>query len=347
MTIADDVPRDSFGRDTLTLEQAAAPLLEQLEQDNNQEAPLGWIPTVQRLITSLILFGPLVGVVVAAVALFGGHVTVLDLVLAVSFYAVSGHGMTAGFHRMLTHRSFETRRWVKVALVLAGSLAMEGSVNGWVANHRRHHVYADRDGDPHSPYAYGSSTIACVRGALHAHVGWLFQCQPSDVDQWAADLEADPDLVMISNLFPVMCVVSLAAPTLIAWAITGTLAGALGGLIWGGLVRVFVLQHSTFAVNSACHLWGKRPYATNDDDRATNFAPMALLTMGEAWHNVHHSSPRLARHGVDRGQIDSTARLIWILERLGLVWNVRWPDRARLELRRRQPADLVERTTVS
>jgi stearoyl-CoA desaturase (Delta-9 desaturase) len=155
------------------------------------------------------------------------------------------------------------------------------------------------------------------------------------VNRWAPDLEGDPDLVMISRLFPLMCLVSLAAPTIIAWAITGTFEGALGGFVWGGLVRVFLLQHSTFAVNSACHIWGKRPFRTNDDDRATNFAPMALLTMGEAWHNLHHSSPRLARHGVDRGQIDSTARLIWLLERAGLVWNVRWPDRDRLDLRRR------------
>ena len=147
------------------------------------QAARRWVHRAQRSVTALILFGPHVGIIMAGLTLFGSKVTVLDLALLVIFYAVSGHGMTAGFHRLLTHRSFKTRTWVKLALVIAGSLAMEGTVNGWVANHRRHHVYADRDGDPHSPYAYGTSPMACARGALHAHVGWLFQCQPSNEEQ--------------------------------------------------------------------------------------------------------------------------------------------------------------------
>jgi stearoyl-CoA desaturase (Delta-9 desaturase) len=293
---------------------------------------------LQRSVTALVLFGPLAGVVLGVLALARGHISGLDIALAVFFYALTGHGITAGFHRMFAHRAFKARRLVKISLAVAGSLAIEGSLNAWVANHRRHHVYSDRDGDPHSPYAYGTSPWACVRGALHAHVGWMFQAQETDVRRWAPDLEADHDLVVVSRLFPLLCVATLALPTLIAWAVTGTASGAIGGFVWGGLVRVFVLQHSTFAVNSACHIWGKRPFTTHDDDRATNFAPMALLTMGENWHNLHHSSPSLARHGVDRGQLDSTARLIWLLERARLVRDVRWPDRTRLDLRRRPAA---------
>lgn len=294
-------------------------------------------PGVQRAITALIVFGPLFGVVAAAVALFGHGVSVTDLVLAVVFYAVAGHGVTAGYHRLFAHRAFTARRWVKITLAVAGSLALEGSLISWVANHRRHHAYTDRAGDPHSPYAYGATPWARTRGALHAHVGWLFLSQPTDEAHWAVDLLADHDLVVVSRAFPVLGVVSLAAPAAIGWALSGTLAGAVGGLIWGGLVRVFVLHHSTFAVNSACHIWGKRPFATRAGDRATNFAPLALVSLGENWHNLHHAFPTLARHGVDRGQLDSTARLIWLLERLGAISAVRWPDRTRLARRRLAP----------
>ncbi|MHB8451337.1 MAG: acyl-CoA desaturase [Mycobacteriales bacterium] len=290
--------------------------------------------SVQRTITAVIVFGPLVGVVAAAVALFDHGVTIVDLVLLVVFYAGTGHGISAGYHRLFAHRSFKAARWLKLTLATAGSLAFEGSVNSWVASHRRHHAYTDRNGDPHSPYAYGVTPWARSRGALHAHIGWLFQGQPSDEAHWAPDLVSDPDLVTISRLFPALCVASLVLPGLIGWAVAGTPAGAFGGFIWGGLVRVFLLHHSTFAVNSACHLWGKRPFSTRPADRATNFAPLAVLSLGENWHNLHHSLPTLARHGVDRGQLDSTARLIWLLERTGAVWAVRWPDAATIERHR-------------
>ena len=292
---------------------------------------------VQLVITSVIVFGPLLGVAVAGVALFGRGVTALDLVLAFSFYLFTGHGLSAGFHRLFSHRSFKAARWVKVTLAVAGSMAFEGSVIGWVANHRRHHAYTDQLGDPHSPHAYGTTPWARTRGLAHAHVGWLFQCQATEERRWAPDLVADTDLVVVSRMFPVLCVASLAAPAVIGWAFTGTLAGAVGGFIWGGLVRVFLLHHSTFAVNSACHLWGKQPFTTRDADRSTNFAPLALLAMGDNWHNLHHSCPTLARHGVDRGQLDSTARLIWVLERAGAIRDVKWPDRAKLQTRRRTP----------
>ena len=292
----------------------------------------------QQLVTALIVFGPFVGVVLAVVGLFGRGVTPLDLALGVVFFAVSGHGATAGYHRLLAHRSFKAARGVKIILAVAGSLAIEGSVNAWVANHRRHHAFTDQPGDPHSPYQYGTGARALVRGAVHAHVGWLFQAQPTDEARWAPDLVGDPDLVLISRAFPVLAIASLVAPTLIGWAATGTAAGALGGLVWGGLVRVFLLHHATFAVNSACHLWGRRPFVTREADRATNFAPLAVLAMGENWHNLHHSCPTLARHGVERGQLDSTARLIWLLERARLVWDVRWPQPANLDRRRRDTA---------
>ncbi len=289
----------------------------------------------ERAFTALVVFGPLAGVVVGAMALFGRGVSVTDLVLAVVLFAVTGHGLSTGFHRLFSHRSFKPARWVKIALAVAGSMAFEGSVIGWVANHRRHHAYTDRKGDPHSPYAYGTSRRQLTRGLFHAHTGWLFQGQATDEARWAPDLLSDPDLVLISNLFPVLCVVSLALPAAIGWAVTGTLAGAVGGFVWGGLVRVFFLHQTTFAVNSACHIWGTRPFTTRRSDRSTNFAPLAILSMGDNWHNLHHSLPALARHGVDPGQLDSSARLIRILEWMGAATEVRWPDPAVVEARRR------------
>ena len=289
---------------------------------------------VGQIVTGLILFGPIVGVIAVASGLLHHRVTVLDLVLLVVFYALSGHGLTAGFHRMLTHRAFKAKRWVKITLCICGSMGFEGSVNGWVANHRRHHAFTDRSGDPHSPYEYGTGGWNAIRGAMHAHLGWLLQGQATDERRWAPDLLADRDLVVISNLFPLWCTLSLVLPTAIAWLWTGTLAGAIGGLVWGGLIRMFLLHHCTFAVNSACHLWGKRPFKTALNDKATNFAPLFLMSMGENWHNLHHSSPTLARTGVDRGQIDTTGRLIWFLERFGAVSDVRWPVGARLAQRR-------------
>jgi stearoyl-CoA desaturase (delta-9 desaturase) len=307
-------------------------------------------PTEQRLtvvgsvVTALILFGPLAGVVIAAVSLFGRGVTILDLGLGVFFYAVTGHGLSVGYHRMCAHRACKPTRGAKIALAVAGSMGFEGALVGWVAIHRRHHAFTDRPGDPHSPHLHGNSTADRIRGAFHAHIGWLFRQQPTEIARWAPDLAADPDLVRISSMFPLFCVVSLALPTAIGWAVTGTYAGALGGLVWGGLVRVFVLQHSTFAVNSACHIWGRRPFKTRVEDRATNFAPLAVLAMGDNWHNLHHSNPRFARHGVERHQIDSTARVIRLLELAGLVSDVRWPTPASLQARRvdaaaAEPAD--------
>lgn len=306
-----------------------------------ERAPSPASGRIQVAVTALVLFGPLVGTAVAAVSLFGHGVDLLDVILAVAFYAVTGHGVTAGYHRLFAHRGYVATRWTKVALCVAGSLAFQGSMIGWVAHHRRHHAYTDVEGDPHSPHVCGARRWPRVRGMVHAHVGWLFRTPVTDASRWAPDLVADKDLVLISRLFPLGCVVSLGAPALIAWGITGTASGAIGGLVWGGFVRVFVLQQATFAVNSACHLWGNRPFRTRTRDRSTNFAPLAVLAMGENWHNAHHSNPRMARHGVDPGQLDSTARFIRLLEVFHLVSAVRWPSPAELDAKRRIAADGV------
>lgn len=296
---------------------------------------------IQAAVTALVLFGPLVGTAIAAVSFFGHGVDLLDVVLAVVFYAITGHGVTAGYHRLFAHRGFVATRWTKIALCAAGSGAFQGSVLSWVAHHRRHHAFTDVRGDPHSPYPCDDDGWPRLRGLVHAHVGWLFRAPAADTARWAPDLVADRDLLVLSRLFPLACAVSLGAPALLAWAITGTASGALGGFVWGGLVRVFVLQQATFAINSACHLWGTRPFRTRARDRSTNFAPLAVLSMGENWHNAHHSNPRMARHGVDPRQLDSTARLIRLLELCHLASAVRWPSPTELDARRQPPEHAI------
>jgi stearoyl-CoA desaturase (Delta-9 desaturase) len=290
----------------------------------------------QLTVTAVLVVGPFAGLVAAVWLLWGHGVGFADIGLAVFFYLLTGFGVTVGFHRCLTHRSFTARPALRVALAVAGSLSFQGEVNGWVAVHRRHHAFTDRPGDPHSPYRYGTGPAGQLRGLLHAHAGWLLGNDPTSRQAYAPDMLADPAMRAISRAFPALCVVSLALPFGIGWAIDGA-RGALLALLWAGLVRIFLLQHVTWSVNSLCHLLGSRPFTTRRHDRATNLWPLALLSLGESWHNTHHSDPACARHGVDRGQLDPSARLIRIFEHAGWVTGVRWPSPARLDKRRRRP----------
>ncbi len=292
---------------------------------------------VQLSVTGLIVVGPFVGLAAAMWSFWGHGLNAVDLVLAVLFYALTGFGVTAGFHRCFTHGSFTARPALRAALALAGSMAFQGQVIGWVAIHRRHHAFTDCPGDPHSPYRYGTGPIGQLRGLAHAHVGWLFKDATTSPERYAPDLVAEPVMRRISTAFPLLCVVSLALPASIGWALGGP-PGALTALLWAGLVRVCLLQHVTWSVNSLCHLLGSRPFTTRSHDRSTNLWPLALLSFGESWHNTHHSDPTCARHGVDRGQIDATARLIWVFEQFGWAGKVRWPEAGRLAKHRRESA---------
>ena len=295
--------------------------------------------TLQLTVTAVLVAGPFAGLAVAVWLLWGHGVGLADIGLAAFFYLLTGFGVTVGFHRCLTHRSFTARPALRVALALAGSLSFQGEVNGWVAVHRRHHAFTDRPGDPHSPYRYGTGPAGQLRGVLHAHAGWLFGSDPTSRQTYAPDMLADPAMRAISRAFPALCAVSLALPFAIGWVIGGT-RDALLALLWAGLVRILLLQHVTWSVNSLCHLLGSRPFTTRRHDRATNLWPLALLSLGESWHNTHHSDPSCARHGVDRGQLDLSAGLIRLFERAGWASGVRWPDAARLDRRRSGPAVL-------
>ena len=281
--------------------------------------------TVHRAITALLIVGPLVGVAVSVPFLWGRALHPRDIVLALILYAVTGHGVTVGFHRMFTHRGFTATRALKITLAVAGSMAIQGSLVSWVANHRRHHVNSDKPGDPHSPHTSSSG----FRGFVHAHVGWLFGADTASAERYAADLLKDRDVVVVSKLFPLFAVVSLALPFAIGSLLSLSLVGGLTAFIWAGLIRMALLHHVTWSVNSICHMFGRRPFATTDESR--NVAVLAVISMGESWHNFHHASPNSARHGVLRHQFDSTARVIRVFEKAGWATNVRWPTADRLE----------------
>lgn len=282
----------------------------------------------------LFIWAPFAAIVTAlALAIRGHAVSFLSLGLGVGFYVVTAHGITIGYHRMLTHRSFKPRRWLKIVLTVAGAMAIQGGPIRWVADHRKHHKHSDRDDDPHSPWRFGTGPKALARGLWWAHTGWLFRREQAVKAMYALDLLDDHDIALIHQFFPLCVTVSVLAPPAIALAVTGSVAAAASALLWASGVRIFLLHHVTFAINSVCHVAGNRPFTTRD--RSTNFWPLAVLSMGESWHNLHHADPTCARHGVARAQLDSSARLIRWFELAGWARDVRWPDPTRLARRER------------
>lgn len=258
-----------------------------------------------------------------------------DLVLLVAMHVVAGLGITVGFHRLLTHRSFETKPWVRGLLTAAGSLAIEGRPSHWVADHRRHHAYADVEGDPHSPHVgYGHEGPGfwnAVRGAWHAHIGWFLSDGQTPASRFAPDLLKDRVVMSIDRQFPWFVLLALVIPGALGFVLTGgSWVGALTGAFWGGAVRIFVTHHVTWSVNSICHMFGRRPFATGD--KSTNNWVLALPTLGEAWHHNHHAFPTSAFHGLRRWQkaLDPSGWVVWSLEKTGLAWNVRRVSEAQM-----------------
>ena len=278
--------------------------------------------TSERVVRLMVFGVPPAALAVAGWLAWGGTLHWHDLVVLAITYTLSGLGVTVGFHRLFTHRSFKTTRGVRAALAILGSTSVEGPVIEWVATHRKHHNFSDRPGDPHSPHAEcAAGWRGALRGLAHAHVGWMFRGKDmANPARYAKDLLADRDLRVISRLFPLWVVLGLAVPFGLGFALTGTLVGGLTGLLWGGAVRILVLHHATFCINSLCHFFGRRPFATGDESR--NLAWLAPLAFGEAWHNNHHAFPTSAEHGLRRSEIDVSAWVIRGLEHLGLAWDV-------------------------
>jgi stearoyl-CoA desaturase (delta-9 desaturase) len=265
---------------------------------------------------------PFAAMGVAVALLWNDLVSAADLVILAGMYLATALGVTVGFHRLLTHRSFQTPKWLAYAFAVLGSMAVQGPVNSWVADHRKHHAHTDREGDPHSPHVgHGDGVRGVLAGLWHAHTGWLLTDQGrADWKKYARDLDEDAGMRFISRHFVWFVTASLAVPALLGLLLTGSIAGALSGLLWGGLVRVFLVHHVTWSVNSVCHFLGSRRFEVDDESR--NVFWLALPSLGEAWHHNHHAFPRSARHGLRRWELDPSALVIAGLERLGLARNV-------------------------
>ena len=290
--------------------------------------------TSERVVRILVFGIPTAALVAAGWLAWGGALRWHDLVVFAITYSLSGLGVTVGYHRLFTHRSFKTTRPVRAVLAVLGSMAVEGPVIEWAATHRKHHRFSDRPGDPHSPHLDPApGWRGALRGLGHAHVGWMFRGKDmANPVRYAKDLLADRDMRFISRTFPLWVVAGMAVPFGLGVALSGSLAGGLTGLLWGGAVRVFFLHHVTFSINSLCHCFGRRPFETGDESR--NLAWLAPLAFGEAWHNNHHAFPTSARHGLSDRQIDPGAWFISGLERLHLAWDVIRISPARQQSRR-------------
>ncbi|MGH2885116.1 MAG: acyl-CoA desaturase, partial [Solirubrobacteraceae bacterium] len=283
---------------------------------------------------------PPIGLIAAVVLLWNRAIGPFELALMIGLYVVTCLGVTLGYHRMFTHRAFESSRVFRAIIAVLGSMAVEGSVITWVADHRKHHTFTDQEGDPHSPHLSGPGFWGGVKGLWHAHVGWLFETVgTAERERFAPDLLKDRVLRVIDKLFFVWVVLGFAIPFALGWVVGGGLGAALTALLWGGFVRVCLLHHVTWSINSICHFFGRRRFDVEDESR--NVFSLAPLSMGEAWHHNHHAFPTSAFHGLSLWEriADPTGLLIAVFEKLGIVWNVVRvsPERQRAKRLPRRP----------
>ena len=278
--------------------------------------------TRDRIITGLVTIIPFLAVIAAGWQVWGSALNWTDVFLFVVLYFFTGLGITVGFHRLLTHRSFKTTPWLRGLVGILGSAAIEGPVISWVADHRKHHTVSDEHGDPPSPHVdHGGGWKGAMKGLFHAHVGWIFiHTQRGNKERFAPDLIKDPVINWVDRTFLLWAIAGLLLPFALGWIIGGSVVAGLTGLLWGGLVRVFVLHHFTYSINSLCHTFGKQEFETTDQSR--NLALIAIPTLGEAYHNSHHAFPTSATHGLRWWQIDISSLVINGLEKTGLVWDV-------------------------
>jgi stearoyl-CoA desaturase (delta-9 desaturase) len=279
------------------------------------------VSRLQRNITLAAVFLPFAGFVAAILLFWNEAVSATDLAIFAAMYLPTAFGITVGYHRLFTHRAFEAKPSVRYTLAVLGSMAVQGSIIDWVADHRKHHAFTDQEGDPHSPHGHGEGLRGAFSGLWYAHMGWLIDTQGQATKRrFAPDLLEDPIMRRINNAFLPLVGLTLAIPAGLGLLLTGTLAGAVTGLLWGGLVRVFFVHHVTWSINSVCHFFGERRFAV--DDHSTNVAWLSLLSMGESWHHNHHTFPRSAFHGLKRWEIDPTGWVIRMMRRVRLAWNV-------------------------
>jgi len=290
-----------------------------------QSAPLNARATrLARRVAVATVVLPFAGFIISVILLWRRAFGVVDLCLLVSFYTVTTLGVGVGFHRLYAHRGFQTSTPVRVILAILGSMAAEGPILFWVAVHRRHHTYSDRPGDPHSPHLHGEGAWNALRGFWHSHSGWMFRPELTGWAYYVPDLLRDRLLFQINRLYFLWLSVSLLLPAVLGGLLTLSWRGALLGFLWGGLARIFLVHHTTWSINSICHIYGSRPFR-NRDLSANNFW-MALLSFGEGWHNNHHAFPASVMHGLKWWQVDVSGYVIQVLKTTGLAWNVKIPS---------------------
>jgi len=286
----------------------------------------------QRIVTLLAVLIPFAGMIAAICSLWGWGFTWVDLVTLLVMCTVTLAGVSVGYHRLFTHRSFETVWPVKFVLAVLGSMAAEGPVLKWVAVHRRHHQFSDEEGDPHSPQTFGKGLRNTLVGLWHAHIGWMFTSNHPNLTRYVRDLRADKLVRRVSSLFSIWVILGLLIPAVVGGLLTRSWTGALLGFLWGGLARTFVVHHLTFSINSICHMWGRRPFRNSDESR--NNLIFGVLGFGEGWHNNHHAFPTSARHGLRWWEVDFGYVVIRALGLLGLAWSVHVPTREKMAAKR-------------
>ncbi|GII77901.1 stearoyl-CoA 9-desaturase [Sphaerisporangium rufum] len=286
----------------------------------------------ERVLLVIFVAVPFLALVAAVPMAWGSFLGWSDVVIATVFYIFTGLGVTVGLHRYFTHGSFKANRPLKIVLAIAGSMSLEMGVIDWVATHRRHHKYSDKEGDPHSPWRFGNDWKALTKGLLFAHIGWMFSSERTNRERFAKDLLNDKDVRRIHEAFPWLVFASLVLPAVIGGLVTWSITGALTAFFWGSLVRISLLHHVTWSINSVCHVFGDEAFEVRDKSR--NVWWLAIPSFGESWHNLHHSDPTLARHGALKGQLDPSARVIRWFEQAGWATAVRWPTPERLAAKR-------------
>jgi stearoyl-CoA desaturase (delta-9 desaturase) len=306
----------------MTKPELTRPKVKPQDSPQREEFTPHEMPTIDKIANLFAIIVPFLATLAAIVLLWNQIVTAADLLIMVGMYVLTALGITVGFHRLLTHRSFQTFKPVEYFFAIIGSMAVQGPVTTWVADHRKHHAHTDQEGDPHSPHVGpDGAPKGALAGLWHAHLGWTFsKYGEADQQRYARDLYEDPGMQFISKYFVLWALLGLAIPTLLGYLVTGTAAGALGGFFWGGLVRVFFGHHITWSINSVCHFLGARRFDV--DDESTNVFWLALPSFGESWHHNHHAFPRSAEHGLKKWELDPSAWVIGGMEKVGLVRKV-------------------------
>jgi stearoyl-CoA desaturase (delta-9 desaturase) len=293
---------------------------------------------LQRRIAFWVVVVPFLALMVGIVLLCRSAVGRIELLLLFGMYWASHIGAGLGFHRYFSHRSFQTTKPIRALLAILGSMAAQGPVMQWAATHRRHHQYSDHEGDPHSPMLHEPGIVNAIRGWWHAHVGWLFGPQVNDWVLYVPELVKDKMLMRINRFYFGWVLLGLAIPSALGYWLIGGWPGALDGFLWGGLIRIALGHHSIWSVNSLCHLFGTRPYRSNDNSR--NNPLLAIAVFGDGWHNNHHAFPSSAFHGLSWWQIDLHAYFLRLLALFGLAWDIKRPSEGAMKQKLQPKTDI-------